>query len=505
MTPLSLMMLFLLWMCCTTPKASARAACEDPPAIDFGEVVGGYKPEYEENDSVQYMCDPGYTLSGSERVTCREKVWTPAPPQCLAPCIIRKQQLEAKKLLLSNGRIRSLLIPSGQKMEFMCMTGYQLTNSSTVKCGDGHMDFPSCVSDMTCEPPPEIAGGKVQGVKKSKYMPGERAQYQCWQGFQMTGDSTVACENGTWTKRPKCTGKGEKCGPPPVIENGELLSFPLQEYASGSTVEYKCPNLYVLKGSPTIRCVGGQWTNPPVCLVACTAAEEDMNRNNIELRWIARSKLYAESGDFIEFECKIGYEQDPASSPFRVQCVQGTLDYPHCKPGKTCMVRESDMEQNNIQLASSQSQHSTFLAGEYIYFECRWWHAKTSRDEEFKVQCLDGVVKYPRCHSRPKGQCGELHGRKPHFSAWTNTQLRVPPGHLSGHLKEKKVMDSSRSGLRNGPASTGLPQQALRDQPAWSNDRTFGKKVMDSSRSGLRNGPASKGLPQQVLRDQPAC
>lgn len=59
---------------------------------------------------------------------------------------------------------------------------------------------------MTCEPPPEIAGGKVQGVKKSRYLPGESAHYHCWQGFQMTGASTVVCHNGTWTEMPKCKG-----------------------------------------------------------------------------------------------------------------------------------------------------------------------------------------------------------------------------------------------------------------------------------------------------------
>uniref|UniRef100_A0A8B9ZQR6 Sushi domain-containing protein n=1 Tax=Anas zonorhyncha TaxID=75864 RepID=A0A8B9ZQR6_9AVES len=61
-------------------------------------------------------------------------------------------------------------------------------------------------SDVTCEPPPEIAGGKVQGVKKPRYLPGETAHYQCWQGFQMTGASTVTCQNGTWTGRPQCKG-----------------------------------------------------------------------------------------------------------------------------------------------------------------------------------------------------------------------------------------------------------------------------------------------------------
>uniref|UniRef100_A0A8C0ARK6 Sushi domain-containing protein n=1 Tax=Buteo japonicus TaxID=224669 RepID=A0A8C0ARK6_9AVES len=120
--------------------------------------------------------------------------------------------------------------------------------------------------DVTCEPPPEIAGGKVQGVKKSRYLPAESARYQCWQGFEMTGTATVTCRNGTWTVLPKCKGKGGKCGPPPVIENGDLLSFPMQEYRQGTTLEYKCPSLYVLEGSRYITCTDGQWTSPPVCL-----------------------------------------------------------------------------------------------------------------------------------------------------------------------------------------------------------------------------------------------
>ncbi|XP_010292968.1 PREDICTED: complement factor H-related protein 2-like, partial [Phaethon lepturus] len=127
--------------------------------------------------------------------------------------------------------------------------------------------------------------------------------------------------------------KSGKCGSPPVIENGDLLSFPMQEYPQGKTLEYKCPSLYVLEGSPYITCTDGQWTSPPVCLVACTASEEDMDRNNIELKWTVGRKLYSRSGDFIEFRCKRGYLEDPASSPFRAQCVEGTLEYPRCKPG----------------------------------------------------------------------------------------------------------------------------------------------------------------------------
>uniref|UniRef100_A0A8D0EJI4 Sushi domain-containing protein n=1 Tax=Strix occidentalis caurina TaxID=311401 RepID=A0A8D0EJI4_STROC len=105
-----------------------------------------------------------------------------------------------------------------------------------------------------------------EGVKKSRYLPGESAHYQCWPGFVMAGDSSIACQNGNWTKLPNCKGKGGKCGPPPVIENGDLLSFPMQEYTQGSVLEYKCPSLYVLEGSRRITCTDGQWTSPPVCL-----------------------------------------------------------------------------------------------------------------------------------------------------------------------------------------------------------------------------------------------
>lgn len=66
--------------------ASAGAACEDPPIVDFGEIVSGNKSAYKESDRVQYVCNPGYTLSGSEWVTCFKKIWVPGPPKCLGKC-----------------------------------------------------------------------------------------------------------------------------------------------------------------------------------------------------------------------------------------------------------------------------------------------------------------------------------------------------------------------------------------------------------------------------------
>lgn len=259
--------------------------------------------------------------------------------------------------------------------------------------------MPKCLfSDVTCEPPPEIAGGKVQGVKKPRYLPGETAHYQCWQGFQMTGASTVTCQNGTWTEQPQCKGKGRKCGPPPDIQYGDILSFPLPEYDQGETVKYKCASFYILEGPEQITCIDGQWTNPPVCLAACTASEEDMDRNNIELRWREERKLYSTSGDFIEFDCKIGHVQDPASSRFRVQCMDGTLEYPRCKPGRNCSLSEVAMKRNNIKLKHWR-RSNIYRSKETISFTCYFAHWEVSNPEDFEAQCQDGVINYPRCQS----------------------------------------------------------------------------------------------------------
>uniref|UniRef100_A0A8B9TBG0 Sushi domain-containing protein n=1 Tax=Anas platyrhynchos TaxID=8839 RepID=A0A8B9TBG0_ANAPL len=191
-------------------------------------------------------------------------------------------------------------------------------------------------SERPCGSIPAVANAAFEGRSKEKYEPGETVRYQCHEGFQVTGPPEIFCRRGNWSTPPICEGIGYvrgKCGPPPDIENGDILSFQLKQYPEGATLKYKCASFYILKGPEQITCIDGQWTNPPVCLAACTTSEEDMDRNNIELKWSGERKTYLKSGDFVEFDCKIGYVQDPASSPFRVQCMDGTLEYPRCKPG----------------------------------------------------------------------------------------------------------------------------------------------------------------------------
>lgn len=62
----------------------------------------------------------------------------------------------------------------------------------------------------------------------------------------------------------------------------------------------------------------------------CTPAEEDMLRHKIQFKWRSAEKLYVKSGGMIEFSCRRGFHPDPSSPPFRVQCIEGKLEYPKC-------------------------------------------------------------------------------------------------------------------------------------------------------------------------------
>ncbi|KAG8148157.1 hypothetical protein E2320_022336 [Naja naja] len=87
-----------------------------------------------------------------------------------------------------------------------------------------------------------------------------------------------------------------------------------------------------MEGSPIVTCQNGHWSRAPRCRGACTASEEDMREHNIKPRWGNRNKIYSEDGDSIQFECRRGYKPPPNRRSLRAYCVNGKFDYPDCIP-----------------------------------------------------------------------------------------------------------------------------------------------------------------------------
>ncbi|XP_017585198.1 PREDICTED: complement factor H isoform X2 [Corvus brachyrhynchos] len=375
-----------------SPPHCVEMPCGSVPKVANAQFEGRNKKFYEPGETIRYECGSGFLIVGSPEIICRKGNWT-APPFCEDASCGAAPEIPNARII---GAPRQRYLPEA-KVHYQCESNFQMTGENYVTCSNGQWSQAPVCRDVRCEPPPEIAGGRIDGVKKPRYIPGESAKYQCWQNFKMTGASTVVCQNGTWTELPTCKGQRGKCGTPPTIQSGELLVFPLQEYQEGDTLEYKCPDFYVLEGSATITCRNGQWTSPPVCLVACTASEEDMDINNIELKWVTKTKLYSTSGDYIEFQCKPGYLKQRNSPSLRVQCVEGTLNYPRCILGKSCTLDRNAMETNNIQLQSSSQSSIHYRSGDPVVFECKPGYHQASQVEKFRAQCLNGVITYPEC------------------------------------------------------------------------------------------------------------
>ncbi|XP_044281388.1 complement factor H-related protein 1-like [Varanus komodoensis] len=267
----------LLWACCASQRM-----CEEPPDIEFGTLVSDVKATYLASDRVQYSCNPGYTLEGSEWITCQGGKWSP-PPKCLAPCSIRRQELDGKHLLLSGGRSRSRFLQNGQTLEFLCRDGYVLTPPSIRKCVDGHMDLPWCISE----------GGK-------------------------------------------------NCSRPPTLENGDIISSSQEWYPSGSSVEFKCQWYYAMEGPNKSFCDNGSWTKKPACLESCTISLAEMQRQKIEVKGEIdeneSQNIFVPRGHSAELACESGYAlaSDPSQAAFVIQCDGKPVVLPECKGNARC-------------------------------------------------------------------------------------------------------------------------------------------------------------------------
>uniref|UniRef100_A0A4X2KRA4 Sushi domain-containing protein n=1 Tax=Vombatus ursinus TaxID=29139 RepID=A0A4X2KRA4_VOMUR len=247
----------------SSPPQCIGIPCRKPPQIPNGAVLNELNT-YEFGEGVTYKCHEGFNINGSAVITCIGGIW-PNPPQCKDVRCTRPPQFNNADMI---GISRRYYFP-GDKVTYQCLPNFQSEGSAEVTCiGGSWKGDPRC-RDNSCGYAPQIQNAEIISFTKSRYQPGDTVSYKCVRPLKMYGKPDVICINKTWSELPQCKEEVGKCGPPPPIDNGDILSFPLSEYAPESRVEYKCQKFYVLQGSQFVTCKNGFWTKEPTCLGMC--------------------------------------------------------------------------------------------------------------------------------------------------------------------------------------------------------------------------------------------
>ncbi|XP_078802247.1 complement factor H-like isoform X2 [Oryzias latipes] len=363
------------------PRCGDKRLCSPPPPIEDGDIMRT-KPEYQEGETVEYVCPSYYIMEGGP-LTCRNGQWT-GRVRCISrPCNVPKLgpglrsspttfkvksgrklslyclsefELEGANEIecLDTGlwssafptctktcempnipQILRLMTPveggrakKGKKLRFECsQRGKFLQGNAEIEClesGDWSDQPPRCGDKRLCSPPPPIEDGDIMRTKP-EYQEGETVEYVCPSYYIMEG-GPLTCRNGQWTGRVRCINK-RLCSPPPPIEDGDIMRTK-PEYQEGETVEYVCPSYYIMEGGP-LTCRNGQWTGRVRCIKPCTMTQEEMDRNNLVLQKDWLDKIYSQHNDHLTFKCKSGKRHDGRVA-MRQQCIEGVIQLPTC-------------------------------------------------------------------------------------------------------------------------------------------------------------------------------
>ncbi|XP_065447088.1 complement receptor type 1-like [Chrysemys picta bellii] len=290
------------------------------PEVENGRTNGVLQPAYRPRDIVVFECDPGYTLSGSSETQCQnDGRWDPPVPvcermlQCPSPPAIANGKPSGWDLAV---------FTTGTSVNYSCEPGYSLTGQASIYCMASGMwspPPPRC-EEVLCITPEIQHGRKVAG-RGPVYRPRDTVRFECDPGYTLNGSRQIQCrDDRTWDLPvPTCI-QALPCPPPPVVVKGKHNAKPLATFNSGTYVSYSCEPGYTLRGEATIYCTtSGTWSHPsPLCEEGCGVPTR---LSFAELKSEYKNQSYFPVGKTINYTCRPGYSRQPQIPP-TITCLQ---------------------------------------------------------------------------------------------------------------------------------------------------------------------------------------
>nr|XP_006820914.1 PREDICTED: sushi, von Willebrand factor type A, EGF and pentraxin domain-containing protein 1-like [Saccoglossus kowalevskii] len=289
------------------PLPQCVGNCQDPGTPDNGYQEDNYSYPAENGTVVEFGCNDEY------KITCEEGRWNNDLPTCVGNCQDpgtpdNGYQKENYTYPADNGTI----------VEYGCDEGYTLYNDDTQECvseaatmcleGIWSHELPTCQG--LCDNPGKPENGWQVGNNTYPKCHGSNVSFACEYLHELIGCSTSTCDDGEWDcSLPECIPQCLNQGSP---VNGYQVNEPEYPVSNGTIVVYECnhtfhlhdPDSGVCLDNAGSRCIDGMWTEPvPLCLKECTDPGEPTNGNQLSVH-----EYPVCSGTTVTFECDDEYD-----------------------------------------------------------------------------------------------------------------------------------------------------------------------------------------------------
>uniref|UniRef100_A0AAR2JXJ0 CUB and Sushi multiple domains 3a n=1 Tax=Pygocentrus nattereri TaxID=42514 RepID=A0AAR2JXJ0_PYGNA len=364
--------------------------CQAPPEVGNADALMEDN-EFEIGDIIRYRCHPGFTLVGSEILTCRlgERLQMDGPPpSCQVQCPAHDVRFDSTGVILSPGYPDSY--PNLQMCSWSINVekGYNITlhfeffqtekeydnlevfdgptiHSQTLATLSGDLSTPFNITTTghqlllrwSADHGTNKKGfriryvGEYQSITPDSPLHGSISsqtgghlnslvRWACDRGYRLIGKSTAVCKKTPYgyydwdAPVPAC--QAVSCGVPKAPVNGGVLAV---DYSVGTRVTYFCNDGYRLSSKELTSAVcqpDGTWSNhnkiPRCSVVVCPSIGSFSLEHG---RWRIVNGSHYEYRTKIIFTCDPGYYR---LGPAHIQCMANGAwswrnERPHCQMG----------------------------------------------------------------------------------------------------------------------------------------------------------------------------
>uniref|UniRef100_A0A8C7ECQ3 Membrane cofactor protein-like n=1 Tax=Nothoprocta perdicaria TaxID=30464 RepID=A0A8C7ECQ3_NOTPE len=199
------------------PPPECRVVKCDNLQVQHGKKITGFGPSYSYKDSITFECDPGYSMKGSQTISCLENsTWHPPKPTCVKNMCAAPEITDGELIPLKTQYSK------GESVRIKCNAQCTLPDGAgemTVTCEGG--ETWSSLQNCTCrvvDPNPHISHGRIIAGLKSSYSVGDVITIECYAGYTLHGEANIQYSGeNRWTPEvPTCH-----------LSKYELQKFPL--------------------------------------------------------------------------------------------------------------------------------------------------------------------------------------------------------------------------------------------------------------------------------------